>query len=104
MDDAMVTGRMPAKKKAAGNRVLEKVGLNASQAINMLYDRLIEDQDARVLGTGKATLAEWRAAAKFVDAIASPVPVRTRFDDMSKGEIALERYKARSERQGISHE
>lgn len=42
MADAMVTGRMTSAKKEAGNRVLDGLGLNASQAINQLYDHLIE--------------------------------------------------------------
>ena len=49
MDDAMVTGRMSAEKKAAGARVLEKAGLNASQAVNLLYDKLEEEQNADFL-------------------------------------------------------
>ena len=100
----MVTARMSAEKKAAGNKVLERAGLNASQFINKVYDRIIEDQDARIVGGGKATLADWKRAAKFVDSIASPAPVSTRFDSMTKGEIALERYKTRCEQKGISHE
>lgn len=42
MADAMVTARMSATKKTAGNRVLESLGSNASQAINELYDYLAE--------------------------------------------------------------
>lgn len=39
--DAMVTGRMPAGKKEAGNAVLRELGMSASQAINWLWDYLI---------------------------------------------------------------
>lgn len=42
MSDAMVTGRMTPAKKEAGNKVLSGLGINASQAINQLYDYLIE--------------------------------------------------------------
>lgn len=42
MSGAMVTARMSATKKEAGNRILERLGSNASQAINELYDYLIE--------------------------------------------------------------
>jgi antitoxin component of RelBE/YafQ-DinJ toxin-antitoxin module len=41
MSEAMVTAKMGAAKKAAGAAVLEKIGLNASAAINELYDYLI---------------------------------------------------------------
>ena len=44
MADAMVTARMPQEKKDAGNRVLAKLGLNASQIINQAYDYLIENR------------------------------------------------------------
>ena len=43
--DAMVTARMSATKKAAGNRALERLGSNASQAINELYDYLIDKNE-----------------------------------------------------------
>ena len=95
MEDAMVTGRMSAKKKAAGARVLAKEGLNASQAINMLYDKLEEDQDARILTQRKPEKREWESAAKFIDALASSVPIETRFDHMTRGEIKLDRAKAK---------
>ena len=41
--DAMVTGRMPERKKQQGLRVLKRDGMNASQAVNLLFDRLIEE-------------------------------------------------------------
>lgn len=95
MDDAMVTGRMSAEKKAAGARVLAKEGLNASQAINLLYDKLDESQSAEFLTQRKPERREWESAAKFIDALASPVPIKTRFDNMTRGEIKLERAKAK---------
>ena len=45
MADAMVTARMSSTKKDQGNRVLESLGSNASQAINELYDYLAEHKD-----------------------------------------------------------
>ena len=42
MADAMVTARMSAEKKEAGNRMLEQLGTNASQAVNRLYDYVLE--------------------------------------------------------------
>lgn len=41
MSDAMVTGRMSLQKKNAGGRVLKKLGVSASQAINQLYDYFV---------------------------------------------------------------
>ena len=95
MEDAMVTGRMSAEKKAAGAKVLSKAGLNASQAINMLYDKLVEEQGVDFLIHQKPDSREWESAAKFIDALASPAPVKTRFDAMTRGEIKLERAKAK---------
>lgn len=40
--DVMVTARMPAGKKDAGNSVLAQMGVTPSRAINQLYDYLIE--------------------------------------------------------------
>ena len=95
MEDAMVTGRMSAEKKAVGAKVLARAGLNASQAVNMLYDKLAEERSADFLTHHKPEPREWESAAKFIDALASPVPIHTRFDNMSHGEIKLERAKAK---------
>lgn len=91
----MVTGRVPKEKKAAGNLVLQRAGMNASQAVNRMYDRLIEDQGTAFLesGSGQHTEAEWRAAVHLVDSI--PSKRSSRFDDMSRSEIKAARLRAR---------
>ena len=99
MDDAMVTGRMSAEKKEAGNRVLERAGLNASQAVNMLYDRLIKDQNASVIGMGRATKEDWEKAVRIVDSVY--IPIDPKFDNMTRGEIKLARYEARCKAKGL---
>ena len=87
--DAMVTGRMPERKKQQGLRVLKRDGMNASQAVNLLFDRLIEEgQD------GDASADErWASAARFVDSLSRKRS--TRFDDMTKAEIKLDRLAAK---------
>ncbi len=95
MEDAMVTARMSAEKKSAGSKVLARSGLNASQAVNLLYDKLEEEQNADFLLHRKPEPREWESAAKFIDALASPIPITTRFDNMTRGEIKLERAKAK---------
>lgn len=91
MNDAMVTGRMSKQKKADGSRVLERFGLNASQAINLLYSKLIEEQDVSfLLGRQPSpSVHDWQAAAEFCNALVQPQA--TRFDGMSKAEIKRER-------------
>lgn len=91
MEDAMVTGRMSAEKKAAGNSVLEKNGLNASQAVNLLYDRLAEEQDTDFLEHGTPSAHKWKMAADLVDSLAAKEFVHTPFDNMTRGEIKLAR-------------
>ena len=93
VDDAMVTGRMTADKKAAGNVVLENAGLNASQAVNALYDRLIETRSVDFLFDRNVSLVEWKSAAKLIDSVY--VPIDSRFDDMTRKEIKQERLRAR---------
>ena len=95
MGDTMVTGRMPADKKQAGARVLAQAGLNASQAINLLYDRLNAEQSAEFLTGRQADSREWESAARFIDSIAATAPVHTRFDNMSRDEIKLDRLRAK---------
>lgn len=93
MEDAMVTARMSAEKKAAGAKVLAKAGLNASQAINLLYDKLEEEQSADFLMHRKPEPREWESAAKLLDAL--HMEIDSRFDNMTRGEIKLERAKAK---------
>ncbi len=95
MDGAMVTGRMSPEKKSSGNAVLEKFGLNASQAINFMYDRLVSEQDASFLTNSPTTSEDWESAAKFVDALAPAKPLATRFDSMSRAEIKMDRARAK---------
>ena len=93
MEDAMVTGRMAAEKKAAANRILEREGLNASQAINLLYDKIIEEGSADFLYVREIPPEEWKEAARFVDSIS--VPYNGMFDNMTRGEIKLAKAKAK---------
>ena len=48
MDDSMVTARMLDEKKRKGARILAREGLSASQAINLMYDKMIEEGEAGV--------------------------------------------------------
>jgi len=92
--DAMVTGRMSEEKKAAGNAVLAESGLNASQAIGLMYDRLIAEKDASFLvGEHRASAAEWDAARQFFDGLTQKR--KSRFHSMSKAQIKQERVLAR---------
>lgn len=85
MADAMVTGRMSAAKKEAGNRVLDGLGLNASQAINQLYDFLIQERTLPFAPSEEASLDPERIqeARAFVAAI----PCRNAFSSLSDEEI-----------------
>lgn len=93
MDDAMVTGRISAEKKTAGTKVLAKAGLNTSQAINLLFDKLEEEQSVDFLIHRKPEPREWESAAKFIDSL--HMPINPRFENMTRGEVKLERAKAK---------
>ena len=93
MEDVMVTGRMSAEKKAAGAKVLAKEGLNASQAVNLLYDKLEREQSAEFLIHRKPEQREWESAAKLLDCL--HMEIDPRFENMTRGEIKLERAKAK---------
>ena len=95
MADAMVTGRMSEQKKSQGNAVLHAAGLTASQAINLLYDRLIEDCSPRFLinDAARPCSNQYDAALAFVDSLV--VPLATRFDTMTDAEIKVDRLKAK---------
>ena len=92
----MVTARMLATKKRRGSCILEQEGLSASQAVNLMYDRMIEEGGAGFLLPDEPapnTGSRWAAAASFVDSLSSQGS--TRFDDMSKAEIRLDRLRAK---------
>ena len=93
MEDAMVTGRMSADKKAAGAKVLEKAGLNASQAINLLYDKLDAEQNVDFLLHHQPEPREWKSASKFIDSL--HMAIDSRFDAMTHADIKRERTKAK---------
>lgn len=96
MDDAMVTARMSASKKQRAANILSRNNLNASQAINLMYDRIIEDGQASFLRSDGAPLAspeKWEVASRFVDTLSTPF--HSHFDDMTKSEIRQERLHAK---------
>lgn len=85
MADGMVTGRMAAAKKEAGNRVLEELGLNASQAINQMYDFLIKERSLPFASQEGAALDAERIqeARVFVRSI----PRKNAFSSMTDDQI-----------------
>ena len=94
MADAMVTARMSAEKKEAGNRMLEQLGTNASQAVNRLYDYVLEKKQLPFpaqQGRRKYTQEEIAQAIAWVDSI----PRRDRFSTMTDDEIRRERLISR---------
>ena len=96
MPTSMVTGRMDDYKKERGAQVLAQAGLTASQAINLMYDRIISEQDAAFLlpDAQAAPQAERvQLATNFVDSLSRKAS--SRFDDMTKAEIRAERLASR---------
>lgn len=95
MGDSMVTGRMDEQKKLDGNRILKRAGLNASQAINLMYDRVLADGNADFLVIGETQLAPgpWGDAADFVDSLSKEHS--SRFDGMTKAQIRSDRLRNR---------
>lgn len=97
MSDAMVTARMSPEKKEAGNRALEQLGTNASQAVNRLYDYVIENKQLpfpEPRERGKFTPEEIARAIAWVDSI-STKRTSGRFSDMSIKEAKRERLIAK---------
>lgn len=93
MSDAMVTGRMSQQKKNAGGRVLKKLGVSASQAINQLYDYLISNGALPFEGETPArpTAADMQQAKDFVVALQRP----NKFSTMTDAEIKRSKAKAK---------
>ena len=76
MADAMVTARMSQSKKDAGNQVLCELGLSASQAINELYDCLLETHAWPLEPKKKSPIAAeaLAQALAYIDSIARVCP------------------------------
>ena len=94
MADAMVTARMSQEKKEAGNRILEQMGTNASQAVNRLYDYVLEKQQLpfpEQHERRKHTQEEIAQAIAWVDSI----PRQDRFSTMTDDELRRERLASR---------
>lgn len=97
MEDAMVTGRMSLQKKAAGNAILRDAGMNASQAINRMYSKLIDDHSASFLEGGDDRLedepARWAMAASFIDSLL--IPLDPTISDMSDIDAKMDRLRSK---------
>lgn len=91
MADAMISARMSAEKKEAGNRILESLGTNASQAVNDLYDFVIRNKQLpfapkQELGLHKYTKEQIAEAVRAVDSLVTH-DVDSRFANMSLKDI-----------------
>ncbi len=97
MEDAMVTGRMPFQKKAAGNAVLKDAGMNASQAINRMYSKLIEDHSVSFLDDSDSCLEDdptkWAMASSFINTLL--IPLSSDISDMSDVSAKMSRLHSR---------
>lgn len=98
MTDAMVTARMSQEKKDAGNRVLEKLGTNASQTINQLYDYLIQNGELPFPAQEEShehTPEEIAEAVAWADDLVSRNAVPSRYSGMTLKEAKRERLAAK---------
>ncbi len=94
MEESEVTAYLPKDKKERGDAVLARAGLSASQAINLMYDRLIEGQAAFLRErTDRPSRVDWQRAATIVGSVSSAHV--SRFDVMSRAGIKADRLPAR---------
>lgn len=95
MAESMVTGRMSSAKKAEGNRILREAGLNSSQAINMLYDRIVEERDVSFL-IGEKRPASNESVQNAVIAIRGlKLGYSSDYATMTRGQVKLDRFAAK---------
>ena len=94
MDDSMVTARMLDEKKRKGARILAREGLSAKDQPRVR--QMIEEGEAGFLRADSSRIgdeAKWAAASRFVDSLSSKRA--SRFDDMTKAEVRMERLRSR---------
>ncbi|MEG0322570.1 MAG: type II toxin-antitoxin system RelB/DinJ family antitoxin [Raoultibacter sp.] len=89
--DSMVTARMTQDKKEAGRKVLDLLGVNSSQAINELYDYLIENKQLPFSQgqSGFCDKEELQQAIAFIDSI--PLGGARAFSKMTDDKIRQHR-------------
>lgn len=92
MANVMVTGRMTKAKKDAGNKVLESLGTNASQAINQLYDYLVEEHRLPFENDTKSrpSAAQIKSAIAFIE----DIPITNAFSSMSDEDIKAKKLES----------
>lgn len=92
MSDAMATGRMSQAKKDAAFEILSKQGLNHSQAINLLYDKIIQEGSADFLLPHKehVTASDIKSAASILSQLIIK-PTADRFHSMTIKEAKIDR-------------
>ena len=98
MSDAMVTARMSATKKEAGNRILESLGSNASQAINEFYDYLISKKQlpwTEQKNTEKKKVDKKTLAAILAEMDSMTVKLDSDFKNMTTKEAKRRRLDAK---------
>lgn len=95
MTDAMIAARMPPEKKDAGRRALERLGTNASHAINALYDYVVECKELPFPERARMayTQEEITQAIAWSDGLA--VKHASKFSNMMLKEAKQERLTAR---------
>jgi len=97
MSNAMLSVRMPAAKKETGNALLKQLGSSASQAVNDLYDYVLENRALPFPQSAQQrthTREEIKRAVELIDGI-STLPANNRFSTMTDDEIRAERLRAR---------
>ena len=117
MGDVMVTGRMRAEKKRAGNLVLERAGVSTSAAIGLLYDYIIENQQMPDFeresflpfsdGGANDKNSERKIANHFTDTqiksaveLVDSIPITNEFSSMSDDEASDSRLKYMQKKHG----
>lgn len=72
MAESMVTGRIDAGKKARVGQILQQNGMNASQAINLLYDKIEQTGNCNFLSKApsvSANVETWKRATSYIDSL-----------------------------------
>ena len=98
MNDSMVTARMSRAKKEAGGRVLSKLGSNASQLINDVYDYLIANNASPCENEGRiesTPINRARIAEALVSIEGLCLPQENRFATMDDAAIKRDRLSRR---------
>lgn len=103
MNDVMVTARMSVEKKTEGSRILKSLGVTASNAVNQLFDYIVEHKRlpfGAPVESGTVSPERWENMQEWVKGFPY-VELSPEFRDMDRKQAKGHRLRASGAFEGL---